>query len=798
VPAVAGVLDALMAQIWRGCSQLLSASFTAADGASTFPAAINSGPLAAVWSISLRISLLIAAGLVLIQLVGAARTGGRGVVDAGAGILRYSLAVALTGGCLTGLLTIADTLTRVLLHRGLRADSFTDVLTRLPLHPAAADAVTPVALGLVGLFGLLPAAFGYAVEMIYRHAAIVVLIATMPITATGLAARSTTRWWWTTLRWLLAAILMKPALALVLFAGAGPLSHARGLLGLLMAAAVLWVALGCPWALYELLRYLVPITVTTAVVADRFTTHAGAPAPTVWPDSGVPGARPGTRIWDRGSLDAARWTLSRVPGWKPSLWLVIACVVPSVPPLSLAVRGRPWAALFTALATAILLVVARGVAGVLVRLAHRRRKIHPTAPARPGTSGSLTHPQLAHVVSGEAGWGDGPLTGRLVFHDGPIFRGGTRVCVFHDLLEDRWGATARLLLPHTEHYRSRWPTDLTDRLDVLLSALSRQRLTDRLSVLIRTTADQLNDHRQPPHSGTRSSALGVADADSRIAWAGWPEVFLTLSGPETALRQPTHDAGGGLTGRAWAVYRLLDVLDHALTTSDLGTPRWLSSPTLATALRPRAHVPTAITRHTTPSTGAITTDTSGRPTVHVPDRGVCPSRYTHDGFTTVSYAVRSAHTGTGFEDWATLLAATHGEHRSLALHYTLLSEPPPSNRGRPATRGPLFPPQPRIGAQIRTGATPSTPTRRSAGPAADDQRTSGPAKRAWVRCEAVTAISVPAHRPIDDHVARFENDATDRFTLLPEPLQDQGFTAACLPLGIGPARSCDVIPGVAW
>ncbi|HEY1973000.1 MAG TPA: hypothetical protein VGH89_33965 [Pseudonocardia sp.] len=800
------MLDELMAQIWHGCSQLLTASFTIADttaetltgSATTFPAATSSGPLAAVWSISLRISLLIAAALVLAQLVGTTALGRRRLRNAGTGILRYSLTLASTGGGVTVLLTAADTATRVLLARGLHANGFADVLTRLPLNPAATGEVTAVALGLVGLFGLLPAAFGYAIEMIYQHAAILTLIATAPITAAGLVARSTRRWWWTTLRWLLAAILMKPALAVVLLTGAGGLSHARGLFGLLAAVALLWVALGCPWALYELLRCIEPITLSVTVVGDRPASRAGAPALAGWPGPHALEARASLRRWGWDWSDAARRVLRR-PRWSGlPVGLVIAGALLSAPLLSLAVLRHWWAALFTALATALataLLLaatIAVGVAGG--RVGHRGHHAAPAVRARPGTSGALTRPQPGIAC------GDGlaaPLVGRVACHDGPIFPGNGRVCVFHDLLEDRWGATAQLILPETTRHKLRWAPDLTDLLAASLSTIGRDGLADRLSVLARTVPAQL------PHPGQHPwlTAPAGLDAGCHAAWAGEHEVFVTLSGPESKLCQPTHAAGGGLTGRAWAIYRLLEGLDHGFATGDLGTPRWLSSPALATTLRPGLPILAPGIAHPTSANLGVVPSGAGDwpavPTTHAPDPPVCPPTYTHDGLTTVTYAVRPADTGTELEDWAALLTARPGEFRSLALHYHLHTEPPATPSDLQAARRPRPSRQASAAARARFGPTPATSAGQLAPPGnAQHHRGIATEGRPRVSRAALMAITVPAHRPIDDHVACFENDATDRFILIPEPSQDQAFVAACLPLGIGPARPHPVAPEV--
>ena len=63
-------------------------------------------------------------------------------------------------------------------------------------------------------------------EIIWRQAAILVLVATIPITAAGLLAHTTASWFWRGLRWTLAAIAVKPVLALIVVIGLSSLANA--------------------------------------------------------------------------------------------------------------------------------------------------------------------------------------------------------------------------------------------------------------------------------------------------------------------------------------------------------------------------------------------------------------------------------------------------------------------------------------------------------------------------------------------------------------------------------------------
>jgi hypothetical protein len=118
--------------------------------------------------------------------------------------------------------------------------------------------------------------------MMFRQAAVTVLVATIPFTAAGLLARSTARWFWISARWILTAIILKPAFALVLVIGLTSVSDSQGVVGLLAGVAVLWVALFSPMALFRLLAFVDPATDTGAAfreAASNLGSRFASPAP---------------------------------------------------------------------------------------------------------------------------------------------------------------------------------------------------------------------------------------------------------------------------------------------------------------------------------------------------------------------------------------------------------------------------------------------------------------------------------------------------------------------------------------
>jgi hypothetical protein len=263
------------------------------------------------------------------------------------------------------------------------------------------------------------------------------------------------------------------------------------------------------------------------------------------------------------------------------------------------------------------------------------------------------------------------------------------------------------------------------------------------------------------------------------------ELFVTVSGREDALRKPAAAAGGGVTGRAHVLYRVLDGLEDPLKALGVRTVQWLSGDVLAEAIRTAfnpaasAALTTGHLNHSRPPGLPLA---AAGPT-HAP--APAARSYTHDGFTTASYAVLMPESGTVFGSLGPLLAVrTAGERRTLAIHYEVLD----AHHASRSVRGNRF------------RATVLTDWKRTKGfsATAADERTAAGARtqeravaagNSLVRYTVAGSVTVPRHWNIEDHAARLENDAAGRFRLLRlELAQDSAFVVACVPVGIGLPR----------
>lgn len=267
-PAVNSAFDSAMKAFWEGALTLLGGAFEIADQISVFSLSTTAGPLGAVWPTMLWVSGMIALGLFFVQLTSAALRGGRGFFRTVTGPVQYGFALGLTGTTVGLLLTAADGLSLGILHKGLDAANFGEAMHATGLMQVTVDIAKPIVLGLLAWWGLLPVAIGYILEMLFRQAAILTLVAAVPIAAAGLLADATRSWYWRTVRWLIAAIALKPALALTLVLGFGTFSGARGLKELLVGCGMLIISLFSPIVLFRLLAFVDPATEPGAAFHD--------------------------------------------------------------------------------------------------------------------------------------------------------------------------------------------------------------------------------------------------------------------------------------------------------------------------------------------------------------------------------------------------------------------------------------------------------------------------------------------------------------------------------------------------
>jgi hypothetical protein len=379
---------------------------------------------------------------------------------------------------------------------------------------------------------------------------------------------------------------------------------------------------------------------------------------------------------------------------------------------------------------------------------------------------------------------------RLAFPDGPQYRDRGRVCLIHDTAEGRWGASARLTHSGVGMLSAEQCDRLASRLGNLLLSLGHRELIDRMSLLVRTVPDDGTeyevwrvDHEVP--DAPRLARQVTAELDRTIGNVSVRhEVFVAVSGPEDRLRKPAAAAGGGVAGRALALYRVLDGLEDPLKALGAKTVDWLDSGGLAEALRtgfnPAARAALA-GAHERGAAGGLELAAAG-PTQAPPPP---PRSYTHDGFTTVSYSALMPEAGTVFGSLGPLLAVrTAGERRTLAIHYEVLD----TRRAHRAVQGNRFRSNVMRDWKSQKGFnTTAMDDREALGALAQERAVA--AGHSVVRFAVASSVTVPSHWNVEDHAARLENDASGRFRLLRLDLaQDSTFVVACLPVGIGLPR----------
>ncbi|RZT75474.1 hypothetical protein EV383_6214 [Pseudonocardia sediminis] len=452
--------------------------------------------------------------------------------------------------------------------------------------------------------------------------------------------------------------------------------------------------------------------------------------------------------------------------WSQALsWGAFAAVVALL--VVVPVHGRP---AFRWLADLIMFQL-----GVLMRWSPWQSR------AAAGLAGARNEPDLPGVLS------------RLEFPDGPEFH-GSRLCLIHDTVEGRWGATAKLthtgvgMLSEDECER------LASRLGSMLVGIGHREVVDRISLLVRTVPDDGTEYAvwRAKHESADAPALArrvTAEIDRDVASVSVrTELFVTVSGTEDSLRRPAKAAGGGVAGRAYALYRLLEGVSDSLRGLGVRQVTWLTSSGVAEAIKtgfnPAAAAGLSYQHLTRPDPDGIVglpISQAGPALAPVP----AARAYHHDGFSTVSYSVQPPESGTIFGSLGPLLAVrTAGERRTLQIHYEILSQAAAARE----VRSNRFRNNVLVDAKAARGFnTTAMDTRRQGG--AREQEAAVAAGHALVRFTVASSLTVPADWNLEDHAARLENDSSGRFRLLRlELAQDSAFVAAALPVGIGLPR----------
>ncbi len=218
--AVGDVWKAAMTGLWSAALWLLKLAFQIID-AFTTPDLSASGPMGAVLPTTLWLGAALAVIMMFVQLTRGAAAPRRQVdgadpdrhrpVRSGVGRLprpgrrlrrrrRRPRARHLAARCCT-----PQDLSHVDLTK-----SFPDKI---------GDITLATVLGILGLLIVIPAAFFYVLIMFVREAALIILVATAPISAGGLVSETGKVWFWKTLRWFFSCLLISPMAALLLGIG---------------------------------------------------------------------------------------------------------------------------------------------------------------------------------------------------------------------------------------------------------------------------------------------------------------------------------------------------------------------------------------------------------------------------------------------------------------------------------------------------------------------------------------------------------------------------------------------------
>ena len=413
---------------------------------------------------------------------------------------------------------------------------------------------------------------------------------------------------------------------------------------------------------------------------------------------------------------------------------------------------------------------------------------------------------LAHAATGAATPDDlerpdlpGTIAG-LRTHTGPAFGPDLRrICVVQDPTAGRWSVTARLT--HAGVAAADVPTRdaFAAALGDLLAAVAETEQIAGVSLVIRTVPD---DGAERAAWVADHEVTGVADVvaaagrgleSSVVSASVRHEVFLTVSMAENKIRRAARDVGGGAEGRAKVIYRYLAEIEHSFRAIGATDVRWLDGAELATAIRTGYNLAEAAgvarAAHARRASAGVRTGTpmgAAGPAV-APASGA--RSYTHDAYTTVSYALLLPKRPTTVGALTRILApATVGERRCLALHYEPL---PPGRADRQLDRD-TWSAEMAVDIKAKRGfRVPRRDRKRLAEVA--EQESQLARGHSLVRVAGAAAVTVPVGAATDDAAAAFEGSARAAgYQLLRLDLaQDAGFVAAVLPLGVGLPRRGD-------
>ena len=273
-----------MVAAWSSGVWMLDTAFRMVD-AFTSPDLTASGPMGSVYPFTFGLGLVVAVAMAFAQIgVAAFKRDGASLARLLIGVAQFGVVWAGYVGIAAALVTAADGLTQGLLQSMLGVDDFAGYTPGSEWPRDVTDTVTATVLGICSWALLWPASIMYLLIMVVREAALVLLAATSPIAAGGLMSEFGRAWFWKSLRWFIAALMVAPLSALVLgvgqqlsqgvVSGAGDSSSAAAGMAVVGSVLVLIGAL-CPLVVFRLLSFVDPGTSSGAAMRASLSSNGG-------------------------------------------------------------------------------------------------------------------------------------------------------------------------------------------------------------------------------------------------------------------------------------------------------------------------------------------------------------------------------------------------------------------------------------------------------------------------------------------------------------------------------------------
>ena len=273
-----------MVASWSSGMWILDMAFRGVD-AFVSPDLSAKGPMGAVYPYTFGLGLVVALVMAFLQLgVAAFRRDGQSLARLLVGVVQFAAVWLGYVGVASLLVVAASGLTHGLLHSLLGVDHFSGYKPGSDWPRDVNDTVTATVLGVCSWLLIWPASIAYLLVMLVREAALLLLAATSPIAAGGLMSEMGRAWFWKSLRWFIASLLVAPLAALVLGVGqkitegvvSGAGHDTAAAVGMAVVGSVLvLVAAICPLVLFKLLAFVDPGTSSGAAMRTSLAAQGG-------------------------------------------------------------------------------------------------------------------------------------------------------------------------------------------------------------------------------------------------------------------------------------------------------------------------------------------------------------------------------------------------------------------------------------------------------------------------------------------------------------------------------------------